>query len=578
MRSKKTRLISALLILVFAFSFLSSALAFEDMNPPLWEREGFSSLEEYLQYYYISEEQYAQWVENERPYYDWLDEYIAQHPDYEQEALDAEMWKLFGIESEEEFRMIFSHLSDEEINELLINEYLFDIYYKEMMAREKAETRISMGGTAEGLGVMFMGEYVKFPDAQPEIRNDRTMVPVRAVMELIGAEVEYDDDSEGISLVLENGSAVYFEIGKTEVALKSEDEDTTLQMDVAPYINDSRTYVPLRFFSEILGYDVFWDEYYYTAVVVDRDKLVSELNAQLSIVNGMLLDRQRDLDKNYASTVDVKADITKLDSIDGDKNVEASLSMRAIIDAENIDITGNLDIAELVVMIEESLGTDLGLKTDALENADFDIIISIARELAFLRSSLLVGENIYGEVVKENTWIETLLPPMGDVEAYSTMTLGDLVYDGIPQQYGAIFFVKQFGGAADTLLKVVGDDKFIISGAEKKRIITEDIIKEIFDEESFSYYLEEFETLDFEIVLSSSGKSSGFVEVKTKGNLYTPKIQLSTKFSEDKTSSSASMDLHIMNQLKVALTMTSKTAETTSEPRKSPPADAHIIG
>lgn len=37
-------------------------------------------------------------------------------------------------------------------------------------------------------------------------------------------------------------------------------DNKTVQTDVAPYIKDDRTFVPIRFISEALGYDVNWNE------------------------------------------------------------------------------------------------------------------------------------------------------------------------------------------------------------------------------------------------------------------------------------------------------------------------------
>ena len=49
--------------------------------------------------------------------------------------------------------------------------------------------------TAPAVSVQWMGETVAFPDAQPVICADRTMVPVRAIAEAAGAAVDYDADS-----------------------------------------------------------------------------------------------------------------------------------------------------------------------------------------------------------------------------------------------------------------------------------------------------------------------------------------------------------------------------------------------
>ena len=45
-----------------------------------------------------------------------------------------------------------------------------------------------------------------------------------------------------------------------------------LHMDVAPFLKDSRTYVPIRFVAEGLGYNVDWDELTKTVLIYGRRK------------------------------------------------------------------------------------------------------------------------------------------------------------------------------------------------------------------------------------------------------------------------------------------------------------------
>ena len=46
--------------------------------------------------------------------------------------------------------------------------------------------KTALGGVPGQIGVMVNGEYVKFPDAVPEVTGGRTMVPVRAIVEALG--------------------------------------------------------------------------------------------------------------------------------------------------------------------------------------------------------------------------------------------------------------------------------------------------------------------------------------------------------------------------------------------------------
>lgn len=101
--------------------------------------------------------------------------------------------------------------------------------------------------------VMLDGIQLAF-DAEPVIVESRTMVPMRAVFELYGAEVFWDEGTEIVTAVNED----------VEVVLQIDSKDMTvndrkLRLDVAPILSEDRTMVPLRAVSEAFGSDVDWD-------------------------------------------------------------------------------------------------------------------------------------------------------------------------------------------------------------------------------------------------------------------------------------------------------------------------------
>lgn len=148
------------------------------------------------------------------------------------------------------------------------------------------------GGVPGRVNVMWQGRCIAFPDAQPEIKNDRTMIPVRTVLESLDATVDYLKDTKGVKITMKDTS-VTFPIGSTTATVTDKDgKETTIQMDCASYLKveggESRTMVPLRFLSEACGYDVLWDQGYRTATVVDRDQLIAKLDAKLTKLNALL--------------------------------------------------------------------------------------------------------------------------------------------------------------------------------------------------------------------------------------------------------------------------------------------------
>lgn len=115
------------------------------------------------------------------------------------------------------------------------------------------------------------------------IRNNRTMVPVRAVAEMMGCRVDWDPDNQGIYIYDPHTDEDVLDmwIDDYSATLYMHDKYTgevidsyTEYMDSPPVLINSKTYVPLRFIAEALGYvveynadgyvDLYSYDYYYS--------------------------------------------------------------------------------------------------------------------------------------------------------------------------------------------------------------------------------------------------------------------------------------------------------------------------
>ncbi|MEF3302609.1 stalk domain-containing protein [Paenibacillus sp. GYB003] len=141
--------------------------------------------------------------------------------------------------------------------------------------RKIAFYELPAGIAADGdVKVAYGGGKIEF-DAQPEIVNGRTMVPVRIIAEALGFEVKFDENAQtgerNVSLS-QNGTTIQLTIDKPELKKTANGEaPVTKEIDAAPYIKEDRTYVPVRFFAEELGLDVQWHDA--TRTVILREKL-----------------------------------------------------------------------------------------------------------------------------------------------------------------------------------------------------------------------------------------------------------------------------------------------------------------
>lgn len=93
-------------------------------------------------------------------------------------------------------------------------------------------------------------------DAAPDLKNDRTMLPIRAVAEAAGAEVDYDAASKTVLITGAYGDEIECPVGADTMKVNS----NAMELDSAAYIKEGRTYVPVRAVSEALSMDVEWDQ------------------------------------------------------------------------------------------------------------------------------------------------------------------------------------------------------------------------------------------------------------------------------------------------------------------------------
>ena len=114
-------------------------------------------------------------------------------------------------------------------------------------AEEAAEHIILTVGAGE---MLVDDETVSVADGVPVLNGGRIYVPLRAVAEGFGAQVNYDAATGDITITN----------GDNEVIMNTLASIYTVNgelkwMDMAPYVNsDSRTMVPVRFVSDGLGY------------------------------------------------------------------------------------------------------------------------------------------------------------------------------------------------------------------------------------------------------------------------------------------------------------------------------------
>jgi len=99
------------------------------------------------------------------------------------------------------------------------------------------------------------GDVLKDLPMPPVILQDYTYVPVREVFEHMGAVVDWKDCSREI-YIGHGDNLIVMEIGKPVININN----VNMSIPVAPRIINDKTMIPVRFASELFGFDVGWND------------------------------------------------------------------------------------------------------------------------------------------------------------------------------------------------------------------------------------------------------------------------------------------------------------------------------
>ncbi len=101
--------------------------------------------------------------------------------------------------------------------------------------------------------------YDRAIDAAPYITSvGSTLIPLRGLLEEMGATVTWSDEDQ--TIVIDNGTKkITMQVGSKLVYIENSGITVRYTMTAPPKIKNSRTYIPVRFVSEHLGYNVAWD-------------------------------------------------------------------------------------------------------------------------------------------------------------------------------------------------------------------------------------------------------------------------------------------------------------------------------
>jgi hypothetical protein len=103
-------------------------------------------------------------------------------------------------------------------------------------------------------------------EAAPIILNARTLLPIRAVVELVGGTIAWEALARKVTIV-RNATTLELWIGRNVAKLNGQAITIDSDVKVVPIIMNGRTLLPLRFVAESLALDVQWNAATKTVII-----------------------------------------------------------------------------------------------------------------------------------------------------------------------------------------------------------------------------------------------------------------------------------------------------------------------
>ncbi len=168
------------------------------------------------------------------------------------------VWHLEDEYTGEVYGRYYSVMQSNNVNGKNIVKYLY------LSLNAPSESFIQSFAHKDEISVMINGEKIIF-DQPPQLINDRTMVPLRAIFEKLGAVVEWNEETNTVTG--KNEDIVFTLTIGENCAYKN---GIKIYLDSAAIIVNNRTLVPVRAVSEAFGCNVEWDGDTQTVYIAEK--------------------------------------------------------------------------------------------------------------------------------------------------------------------------------------------------------------------------------------------------------------------------------------------------------------------
>jgi len=279
--------------------------------------------------------------------------------------------------------------------------------YADKMTKENLDTLIVCSENGN-ISISLNNNIIEF-DTKPQIINGRTMVPLRAIFEALGAAVDWNEKKQMITAT-RNETTIKLTINNATMHVN----DNAITLDSPACLVDGRTLVPVRAISEAFEIQVEWKEIKPTTPIVydDLSANVNQINDMIS--KGLYIEAMQECEQTIAWHVCSPDDIELLNSLKASANEKYNAYLKAENDKKTLANAG-------VSLNQNDINISLKVPKVGMNNTYAYVNVTNNSSLPLIFGSLA---SINGSGVFRENWKK------GDVSVVSGQTVR-LKYDNL---------------------------------------------------------------------------------------------------------------------------------------------------
>lgn len=425
------------------------------------------------------------------------------------------------------------------------------------------------------------GQEVPFPDAEPESKNGRTFIPVRAAFEALGAEVTWDQADKSVTAV-KGDTTVVMALDSTKAEVTKDGQKQELTMDVAPYSKGGRTYVPVRFAAEAFSCAVGWDGDEHTVMIVDVDALLGDATFE-NLDGWVRADLEREVPNPAKTTGQMSLKMTMPDAQGKIQAYPLSATFSGISTDTKAELQMEMDFAELFALFAG--GSDLSAADKAelkkLSQAAVETRMDLESGKIYFTIDCPLLLTMIGEGLGDgNVWYLMDLAKLSEAGGFDYQSY----LQGIEEMLGS-----EYAGFRELMVSLLSDLELTSAAYDYEMLQTSaEILCALLSDQAMvksgsnytvNWALKEDSSVLGQIKMTYQTSGDRLVGVKMEMTIDDGMDGMTLKMNvrEGGTNTTMDMDIDLGSDLKLSFALSAKTVQANAQPAVEPPAGAQIV-